>query len=66
MDEFVLEGHGDFLKITFEEVFGYPNNTSPWGGYDTKSVLALEVDDFKVNSTFYVSTGELSSFTIYF
>lgn len=62
MEEFELKGGGDFLKISFEEVYGFPNTTSPFGGYDTKSLLEIRSDGFQVQSTLWVSTGDIFEF----
>jgi hypothetical protein len=62
METFTIKNEGDFVKITFDEVFGFPNTTSHWGGYDTKSTLEIKSGNFKVKSTLWTSTGEIFSF----
>ena len=62
MDEFTLQGYSDYLKISLEEVFGFPNDTSPFGGYDTRSIIDINSNDFKVKTTFCITTGEIFEF----
>lgn len=62
MEEFELKGGADFLKISLEEVYGFPDETSSFGGYDTRSLLSIQADGFSVQSTFYTSTGEIFEF----
>lgn len=46
---FSIEGPNGSIKIELEEVFGYPNQTSHFGGYDTKSRLYLTSRGFAHN-----------------
>ena len=62
MIEFNLKGGNNFIKITLDEVFGFPENTCYWGGYDTKSILEIKSRGFQVNAILYTSTGELYEF----
>lgn len=62
MDEFILKGGSDFLKISFQEVFGFPKVTSHFGGYDTKNTIEIISGDFSVKSTIWMTTGEIFEF----
>ncbi len=62
MDTFTIKGEADYVKITFDEVYGFPNTTSPWGGYDTRSTLEIKSGNFSVKSTLWTSTGEIFEF----
>jgi hypothetical protein len=62
MDEFIIKGGPDYLKISFQEVFGFPESTCFSGGYDTRSIIEIKSSDFLVKSTIHVSTGELYKF----
>ncbi|MES2268222.1 MAG: hypothetical protein V4520_15785 [Bacteroidota bacterium] len=53
MEEFGIAGNGNSIRITFNEVYGFPNETSHWGGYDVTCGVKIEMDDFGVNSSFY-------------
>ena len=63
MDEFVLAGdNNNYLKIKINEIFGFPNETCHFGGYDTKSQIEIKTDGFSVLAQFYISTGEIFEF----
>lgn len=62
MEEFEISGNGDFIRIIFDKVHGFPNKPGYWGGYDLDCSLMIEVGNFKVTSTFYSSTGEFYNF----
>lgn len=59
MEEFTVKGGGDFIKIELSEVFGFPEETCHWGGYDTRATLVLKIGSYNVKSDFYTSTGEI-------
>lgn len=61
MDSFSIRGFGGFLEIEIEEVFGFPNETSHYGGYETKSKIKVESNGFSVDSELWLSTGEVFS-----
>ncbi len=62
MEEFTLKGADAFIKITLNEVFGFPEKTCHWGGYDTQASIELKIDGYHVKSIFCTSTGELYNF----
>ena len=62
MNSFTIKGEADFVRINLEEVFGFPDETSHWGGYDVNASIEIKSGNFQVRSTFYTSTGELFEF----
>jgi len=62
MEKFKIAGNSDYLEIEFEEIFGFPNKTCHWGGYDSKNRISLKSGNFSVNTNFFSSTGEISLF----
>jgi hypothetical protein len=58
MEEFTIQGGSDFLKFSLENVYGFPNETGHWGGYDVKSGIEIKSGAFYAKSYFYSSTGE--------
>lgn len=62
MEAFTLRGGTNFVTITFEEVYGFPNSTCPWGGYDVRSSVEIKSREFAVKAIFWTSTGELFEF----
>ncbi|MET4105972.1 hypothetical protein [Hymenobacter sp. UYP22] len=59
MEEFTISGRDSCLTIRLVEVYGFPDNTSHWGGYDTRAAIHVKVGGFSVDSTLWTSTGEL-------
>ena len=62
MESFILKGENGYIKIELEQVFDFPNTTCHWGGYDAKTKIEIKSGNFKVNSSFYTSTGEIYLF----
>ncbi len=62
MDSFTLAGSTGSLTVQIEEVYGFPDQTSPFGGYDTRSQLRLRSHGFSVDSVLWLSTGEVFTF----
>jgi hypothetical protein len=62
MESFTLKGENGYIKIELEQVFDFPNRTCHWGGYDAKAKIKITSGNFKVNSSFYTSTGEIYLF----
>ncbi|KAA9327074.1 hypothetical protein F0P96_17700 [Hymenobacter busanensis] len=57
---FTIEGESNsFLRVTFEEVYGFPRSTSPWGGYEVRARLEIASHKFSVGAEFWLSTGEV-------
>ena len=50
------------MTLTFEEVYGFPETTCHWGGYDVGAVLEIKSGGFHVKSGLYTSTGEIFEF----
>jgi hypothetical protein len=62
MDSFTLAGSTGSLILQLEEVYGFPHQTSHFGGYDTRSRLRLHSHGFSVDSVLWLSTGEVFTF----
>ena len=62
MENFSIEGISDFIKVTFEEVYGFPDKTCHWGGYELRTLLEIKSIGFYVKSILWTSTGELFEF----
>lgn len=62
---FEIKGCGDeSIKLEIAEVFGFPNETSFWGGYDVRCNLEIKVGVYTVRTEHYSSTGALYDFYI--
>jgi len=62
MEEFELKGQNGIIRLGINEVFGFPNKTSHFGGYDCILEVEIKVNSYSVKSNFYSTTGELSKF----
>ncbi|RNI27878.1 hypothetical protein EFA69_17445 [Rufibacter immobilis] len=63
MEEFSMIGeNGNYLKVKFQEVYGFPESTCHWGGYELRAAVDMKSGSFTANSTFWTSTGELYEF----
>ena len=63
MESLTIKGeNNNFIEIIYSEIFGFPLETSHFGGYDVSAKIKIESEGFSVNSTFYTSTGEIFSF----
>ena len=62
MEEFELKGQDGYIKIWVNEVFGFPNETSPFGGYDCILGIEIKTGNYNVKSQFNSTTGELFDF----
>ena len=60
--EFKIYANDGFVKIHLATVYGYPNETCHWGGYDTQSQLEIKSQGLTVLTNLYISTGELYNF----
>ncbi len=52
------------IKLEIVEVFGFPDETSFWGGYDVRCNLEIKVGVYTVRTEHYSSTGSLYDFYI--
>lgn len=60
--EFTIYAKQGFVRIALTTVFGYPEQTSAFGGYDTQSTLEIKSGGFSVLTELYVSTGDIYNF----
>lgn len=63
-DEFLLRADNGFIHIKFETVFGFPDKTSHWGGYDTKSIIEIVTGSYSAKGQLYISTGNFYDFFV--
>jgi hypothetical protein len=60
-----ISGEDAVIKLTIDEVFGFPDRTSHVGGYDAKGTLSIRAGKYSVkDAVHYFSTGELYEFGI--
>lgn len=63
MEEFTIYAGADFVKVKLANVYGFPENTCHWGGYDVRAEIEIKSGNFSVKSSFYISTGEIYDFS---
>lgn len=62
MDSFTIKGNGGFITVTLDEVFGFPDDTSDFGGYESSAIVEISSGCFYCKADFYISTGDLFNF----
>lgn len=59
---FCLNGYEGHIKLTIDEVYGFPDETSYSGGYGAKGSIEIVAGAYRVNSQHHFTTGELHMF----
>ena len=62
MNEFAINSNHQFIKFTFQEVYGFPEKTCFKGGYAVRALVEIKSANFQVQSVLFTSTGELYQF----
>ncbi|MCM3630566.1 hypothetical protein M3194_24850 [Paenibacillus glycanilyticus] len=61
--DFIVRGkQGSFIRITLDEIFGFPTTTSHFGGYDVKGSTEIKSGSYYVNGEVWFSTGDTYEF----
>ncbi|HWI46831.1 MAG TPA: hypothetical protein VNU45_01235 [Rummeliibacillus sp.] len=64
MNNFIIDGKQGFIQIEFNEVFGFPDETSFDGGYDVRGKLSLKSENYYVkDAEVWFTTGQI--YTLY-
>ncbi|MDQ0202291.1 WapI family immunity protein [Neobacillus ginsengisoli] len=65
MNEFEIAGKEGFIRIQLNNVYGFPNETSYYGGYDVKGKIEIKSGNYYVkDAELWFSTGQLYQFFI--
>lgn len=51
-----------YVLICLSRIFGFPDCTSHFGGYETQSTIEIKSNGFNVSSSLYISTGDIYNF----
>jgi hypothetical protein len=63
MEEFTVRTAEGTLQVTVEEVYGFPDRTSHFGGYDVRGVVTIHLGPYHVDQgCLWFSTGEVWQF----
>lgn len=61
---FRMAGIDEYIELSIDEVYGFPNDTSYGGGYGAKGTLNICAGEYVVTAQHYFTTGELFCFSI--
>lgn len=59
MEQFSIKGYNGHFEIELVEVFGFPDRTSPWGGYDVRGSFRIKINEYSAYGELWFSTGEI-------
>ncbi|MFB5193261.1 WapI family immunity protein [Alicyclobacillus fastidiosus] len=63
MNTFVLRAEkGCFIQVVLDEVLGFPNYTSPFGGYDVQGTVEIKSGSYYVKGELWFTTAEVYEF----
>ena len=62
MEVFEIKGDNGFVKIEIKEIFGFPDETSHFGGYECRADIEIKIPSYSAKGDFYTSTGQLFEF----
>lgn len=62
MNGFRIAAKQGHIEIQLEEVYGFPEATSHFGGYDARASVEIKSGNYSVKGEMYVTTGEISLF----
>ncbi len=62
MNEFTLKGKQGFIRIELQEVYGFPESTSHFGGYDARGIAEIKSGNYYVKGQLWFTTGEVYEF----
>ena len=62
-DGFLIKTNDGHFRLQILKLHGYPE-TCFWGGYDTKSYIEIQAQNYSVNAEIYISTYEIYKFYI--
>jgi len=51
--------NGNSLCLRFIEVYGFPDSTCSWGGYEVRAAIKIKSGSYRAIATLWTSTGEL-------
>ncbi len=62
LGNFAIKGSDGSIVVSILEVYGFPNETCHWGGYDTKSAIEIKAANYRISGQLYIATGEIFNF----
>jgi len=62
IDDFFIQAETGQIYFKIEKVFGFPDETCYWGGYDTQSRIEIKSSIYSVKGQVFISTGNIYNF----
>jgi hypothetical protein len=62
-DQFLIGANDGHIRLQILRLLDYPK-TCFWGGYDTKSFIEIQAQNYSANAEIYISTYEIYKFYI--
>ena len=62
MNEFTIKGEQGFIRIELQNVIGFPEETSHFGGYDAEGIVEIKSGNYYVLGEMWFSTGDVYKF----
>nr|WP_320022744.1 hypothetical protein [uncultured Draconibacterium sp.] len=62
MEKFEIIGENGFVRINLTKVYGFPDTTSAFGGYDTESEIEIKSSNYYLKGVLWVTTGNIFDF----
>jgi hypothetical protein len=63
VEVFTLRASERSLQVGLDEVYGFPDHTSSFGGYDVRGTVAIDGGAYQVRGPLWFSTGEVWQFS---
>lgn len=62
MDSFQLKGNNGCISISLIKVYGFPDETSHFGGYEVNASIEIKSSNYHVKGILSTTTGEIYEF----
>lgn len=62
VEVFTLRASENSVQVSLDEVFGFPDHTCHFGGYDARGTITIDCGAYQVHGPLSFSTGEVWQF----
>ena len=56
--------YGNFIKLHIDKIYGFPEDTSYFGGYETTSFVDIKVSNYIAKGNIWITTGDIYNFYV--
>ncbi len=60
--DFCIQSESGKIHLKIDKIFGFPEKTCHWGGYDTISTIEIKSSSYSVKGLVCISTGDIYNF----